>query len=482
VPRTPGSRPPAAQRKPTRKPGKGAAATAPKATSGKAAAKAAPKPTKADRQATATEAAPKKATQKKPAAARDARGKTTAKAAATVATPRKAAREKTAAGRGETGATDAAVRGKALAKAGAASREGARGKGSAKVDRKAPGKARRKQAAAPRAVPAAGGLTVAVTGPTGTFGAGLVPLLEREPRVGRVVGIARRPFRPADHGWSKMTYRRGDVRDADALREAFQGVDAVVHLAFVITGNASRRTIREINVDGTLHAFRAAAASGVRRFVYASSVAAYGFHGDNPIGMTEDWPVRPADRLFYAREKAELEQALAEEARRHPGLDLYLLRPSVVVGPNVLGGKTFLPGFLSPLNRFVPDRPRRLPVPVVLPVPLLTMQLVHESDVGQALLLCALGDGPPGAYNIAGDGTVTAADVARAFGIVPVPLPAGPVRGAARLVSRLPLLPPAAEWAEAAGHPSIMDTTRAKTRLGWTPRYTAEAALRDTVT
>ena len=220
----------------------------------------------------------------------------------------------------------------------------------------------------------------------------------------------------------------------------------------------------------------------MRRFVYASSVAAYGFHGDNPIGMTEDWPVRPADRLFYAREKAELEQALAEEARRHPGLDLYLLRPSIVVGPNVLGGKAVLPGFLRPLNRLVPDRPRRLPVPVVVPVPLLTMQLVHESDVGQALLRCTLGEGPPGAYNIAGDGTVTAADVARAFGFVPVPLPAGPVRGAARLVSRLPLLPPAAEWAEAASHPSIMDTTRAKTQLGWTPRYTGLAALKDTVT
>jgi nucleoside-diphosphate-sugar epimerase len=326
-----------------------------------------------------------------------------------------------------------------------------------------------------------GRLTVAVTGPTGTFGAGLVPLLEQEPRVGRVIGIARRPFDPADRGWSKLAYRRGDVRDAVALREAFEGADVVVHLAFVVTGNASRRTIREINVDGTLQAFRAAAASGARRFVYASSVAAYGFHGDNPVGMTEDWPVRPAHRLFYAREKAELEQALAEEARRHPDLDLYLLRPSIVVGPNMLGGKALLPGVLGPLNRFVPDRPRRLPVPVVLPVPLLTMQLVHETDVGQALLRCTLGEGPPGAYNIAGDGTVTAADVARAFGIVPVPLPAGPVRGAARLVSRLPLLPPAAEWAEAAGHPSIMDTTRAKTQLGWEPRYTALAALHDTV-
>src|SRR5947199_8128653 len=121
-------------------------------------------------------------------------------------------------------------------------------------------------------------LTVAVTGPTGTFGFGLMPLLQEEPRVKRIIGIARRPFDPAEHGWTKMEYRQGDVRDPDALREAFAGSDVVVHLAFMITGNASAETIREINVEGTLNAFRAARDAGVERFVYASSVAAYGFH------------------------------------------------------------------------------------------------------------------------------------------------------------------------------------------------------------
>ena len=147
-------------------------------------------------------------------------------------------------------------------------------------------------------------LTVAVTGPTGTFGFGLVPMLEADDRIARIIGIARRPFDPSAHGWTKMEYRRGDVRDTEMLKDAFQDADVVVHLAFIITGNARRDTIRSINVDGTLNAFRAAAAAGARRFVYASSVAAYGFHADNPIGMTEDWPTRPAKRLFYAQEKA----------------------------------------------------------------------------------------------------------------------------------------------------------------------------------
>ena len=324
-------------------------------------------------------------------------------------------------------------------------------------------------------------LTVAVTGPTGTFGNGLVPLLQADDRVTRIVGIARRPFDPAERGWTKMEYRRGDVRDPAALEEAFAGADVVVHLAFLITGNASRETTRAINVDGTLNVFRAAAAAGARRFVYASSVAAYGWHPDNPEPIREDWPVRPAARLFYAQEKAELEQLLGAESATAPGLALYLLRPPIVLGPNAVGAKDVLPGPLAPLGRRLFGRPRRLPVTVPVITPELRLQVVHEEDVGRALQLCVVAAGPPGAYNIAGDGVLTAADVAREFGALPIPVPAAPAQLAARTVARLPFLPPVAEWVEAASRPVIMDTAKAKQQLGWRPRYTGREALRATL-
>jgi nucleoside-diphosphate-sugar epimerase len=328
------------------------------------------------------------------------------------------------------------------------------------------------------------GLTVAVTGPTGTFGFGLIPLLEAEERVERVVGLARRPFNPSEHGWSKMTYRQGDVREPEALQGAFEDADVVVHLAFVITGTASRQTIREINVEGTLNAFRAAAACGVERFVYASSVAAYGFHPDNPIGMTEDWPTRPATRLFYAQEKAELELRLREQADAHPDVALYLLRPPIVLGPHAIGAKGALPEPLAAIAERALDVARRAPVPIPVPVPDLPMQFIHEDDVGRALLACALAEGPPGAYNIAGDGIVTAADVVRELGFTPITVPAGIAAAAARAAASIPLpsfAPPAAEWVEAATHPAIMDTTKAKRELGWSPRHTALQALRETL-
>ena len=332
-------------------------------------------------------------------------------------------------------------------------------------------------------------LTVAVTGPTGTFGFGLIPLLQSDDRVTRIVGIARRPFDPAVYGWTKLEYRRGDVRDPAALRDAFAGADVVVHLAFLVTGAASAEVLRSVNVEGTLNAFRAAAQAGARRFVYASSVAAYGFHHDNPVGMTEEWPVRPAARLFYAREKAELEHRLQAEATRiaadrGPGPALYLLRPPVVLGPHAVGAKDLLPGPLAPLGRVLSGqigRIGRVPVPLPVLVPVLPLQFVHEADLGQALLLCVVAAGPPGAYNIAADGILSTADVAREFGLIPLPLPASPARFTARVIAALPFLPPALQWMEAASHPAIMDTSKARRDLGWVPRCTALEALRSTI-
>jgi len=322
-------------------------------------------------------------------------------------------------------------------------------------------------------------LTVAVTGPTGTFGHGLLPLLEADPRIGRVVGIARSPFDPAAQGWAKLEYRRGDVRDRAALEEAFAGADAVVHLAFIVVGG-SKETTRTINVEGTLNAFRAAAAAGVRRFVYASSVAAYGFHPDNPGLIREDWPTRPAARLRYAQEKAELEALLLAEHAEHPALELYLLRPPVVVGPHTVGGKAVLPGPLAPLNRYLEGGLRRVPVPLPALLPDLPLQLVHEDDVGRALLQCVLGAGPPGAYNIAGDGVLSALDVARELGLVPIPLPPRPVQAVARLVARWGVVPQTG-WAEVLDRPPLMDTTKAKELLGWRPAFTGLEALRATL-
>jgi len=309
-----------------------------------------------------------------------------------------------------------------------------------------------------------------------------MPLLQGERRIKRIVGIARRPFDPEEHGWTKMEYRQGDVRDQAALEDAFAGVDVVVHLAFLITGNASRDTIRAINVEGTLNTFRAAARAGASRFVYASSVAAYGFHRDNPVGMTEEWPARPAKRLFYAQEKAEIERLLNREHEIFSDIDLYLLRPPILLGPPTIGGKDV--PFAS-AGRVFDTLLQKLPFGLPAPVPDMPLQFIHEDDVGSAFLQCVVAAGPPGVYNITAPDVLSTADVARELGVTPLPIPGTVVRPVARALSSLPTppgVPPSVEWLESASHPAIMDATKAREELGWEPQYSSLAALRDTIT
>src|SRR6266404_1317226 len=119
------------------------------------------------------------------------------------------------------------------------------------------------------------GLTVAVTGPTGEIGKPFIAALERTRDVSGILGMARRPFDPAAHGWKKTEYRRGDVLDRAAVESLVTGADVVVHLAFIILGAGEES--RHVNIEGSRNVFEAAAAAKAARVVYASSVAAYGF-------------------------------------------------------------------------------------------------------------------------------------------------------------------------------------------------------------
>ena len=113
--------------------------------------------------------------------------------------------------------------------------------------------------------------------------------------------------------------------------------------------------------------------------------------------------------------------------------------------------------------------------------PPVAVQFIHEDDVGQAFLLCIVGAGPPGAYNITGDGVLSGAQVLRELGLLPIPAPSGLLRAAARGVAALPFVPAFAGWAEVITHPAIMDASKAKRELGWHPQYSSLEALRNTL-
>jgi nucleoside-diphosphate-sugar epimerase len=316
--------------------------------------------------------------------------------------------------------------------------------------------------------------TIAITGATGILGGGILEHLHADDRVDRLVGVARRDLQ----GTGKVTFRRADVRDRDALTAAFAGADAVAHLAFAKFGHASREDLHAVNVEGTLNAFAAAAAVGARRFVFASSAAAYGFDSGRAASVTEDEPAAGSRRWFYSREKAQLESLLREAADQHDGIQLTVLRPTIVVGPRTASTiGTLVPPVLRPVGRLGLRLLDGLPGPtpaLTFPQPL---QFVHEDDVSQAFAR-ALIDGPGGTFNLAGDGVVDGRRLTRELGFLPLPAPAAATRAVARALVRLPRRPSALEAMEVMTAPVILDCALAKRDLGWRPRYGSLEALR----
>src|SRR3954465_6885834 len=141
-------------------------------------------------------------------------------------------------------------------------------------------------------------LTIAVTGPTGEIGMSAVDALERQPEVERVLGMARREFDPAAQGWTKTEYRRGDILDRDSVDALVADADVVIHLAFIVLG--TREESERINAAGPRNVFAGpVAAQRPHRLVYTSSVAAYGYHSDNPVPLTEQTPVRGSAEHYY---------------------------------------------------------------------------------------------------------------------------------------------------------------------------------------
>ena len=300
-------------------------------------------------------------------------------------------------------------------------------------------------------------MRVAVTGPTGELGRSFLRALDERPEVERIIGMARRP---ADlGGLTKAEYRQGDVLSFNDVEALARDADVLVHLAFIIMGG--RDETRTVNLTGSRNVF-AAAARHAKRLVYTSSVAAYGFHSDNPQPLTEDVRPRGSERFYYSAQKAELEAVLAEETA-DTELETYVLRPCIVAGPDA-----------QLLLRQLPPRP------FLLPDPGTPFQLVHHDDVASALVAATLGAGTPGAYNLAGEGTITLGDLAKALGRHSFPVPRI-LLGPASLGAKLPLMPTLAQWVNAGRVPVVMDTAKARGELGWQPRYSSRETLRELV-
>jgi nucleoside-diphosphate-sugar epimerase len=264
-------------------------------------------------------------------------------------------------------------------------------------------------------------------------------------------------------------WRAADV-GTDDLVALFQGVQAVVHLAWAIQPSHDADAVHRTNVVGSRRVLDAAVEAKVDTVVAASSVGAYSPGPDRLVD--ESWPARGTPSAFYARHKAALEEMLERLAADRPELRVVWLRPALIFQRESASEQRRL--FAGPLVPGFVLRSRLWPV---LPWPRgLRFQAVHSDDAAQAYRLALLGDAR-GPYNVAARPVIDAQVLGAHVGARPLPLPPRAVRAFLAGSWRLRLQPSEAGWIDMALGVPLMDTTRIETELGWRAQRSSLDAL-----
>ena len=303
---------------------------------------------------------------------------------------------------------------------------------------------------------------VLVTGANGFIGRALCEALSAS---GHTVRKAVRASGPGD----KNAIAVGDIGPGTDWGAALEGVSAVVHLAartHVLRETAADplAEYRRINVAATERLARSAAARGVRRLVFLSSVKVNGERtGARPF--TEDDAPRPEDA--YGESKWEAEQALARIAAE-TGLQAVVLRPPLVYGPGVKGN------FLRLLQWVARG----------WPLPLGSVEnrrsLIYVGNLVDAIVKAIEAPRAAGeTFLVADSQDVSTPDLVRglaaALGVKPrlLPFPLAPLRLASALAGR------GAEFARLTGSLQV-DSSRIQRKLDWRPRFTLAQGLAET--
>jgi dihydroflavonol-4-reductase len=267
----------------------------------------------------------------------------------------------------------------------------------------------------------------------------------------------------------------GELADPESLQRAMAGVDIVYHIAAAFRdASLPDKVFFETNVTGTENVMRAAAAAGVRRVAYCSSVGVHGNTGRTPAN--EESPFKPPD--YYCETKLQAEQVV-RRLSGELGVSASLFRPMGVYGP---GDTRFLKLFRSISRRHF----------LMIGSGEIFYHMTYVDDMCRGIMLCGEHPAASGeAFILAGDHHTTLNElveaVAEAVGTRPLPfkVPMAPVKAAAYVCEAVcrplrinpPLYPRRVEFfsKDRAG-----DISKARSLLGYTPQVSLQEGVRRT--
>lgn len=293
---------------------------------------------------------------------------------------------------------------------------------------------------------------ILITGGAGMVGRALAAALPTDDIV--VTDLARGAL--PDH----IPFQRMDVPGSDPDTIIGQvRPDVVVHLASIVTPppGMTRDTAFAVDVTGTRNVLDACLAHGVKRLVVTSSGAAYGYHPDNPVPLTEDAPCRGNPEFAYADHKRQVEEMLATAREQHPNLEQVVLRIGTVLGAGTDNQITAL------------FRRKRLLAIKGSDSPFV---FIWTKDLARIVERAAT-IGRAGIYNVAGDGWLSVDELAAALDKPVLRLPAWVLKAALAVAHPLRLSRYGPEQVRFLQYRPVLDNTRLKRVFGYTPELTS---------
>ena len=255
--------------------------------------------------------------------------------------------------------------------------------------------------------------------------------------------------------FESMDVRGSDPADVIARTRP----EVIVHLASVVNPpkGTGRDFAYDVDVTGTRNVIDAALAADVRRLVVTSSGAAYGYHADNSVPLTESDPIRGNHEFPYAHHKRLVEEMLAETRRDHPELEQVVLRVGTVLGEGTDNQITAL--FHKP--RLLALKGSESP-----------FVFIWTRDLARILKRAAT-DGPAGIYNVAGDGALGMSELAEILGKPLTRLPVWLVKAALAIARPLGLSQYGPEQVRFLQYRPVLANDALKSKFGYVPEKTS---------